>query len=60
MKTLILLTMLAADDVPSWLREVSTTKTAEFGPKVPAVVLLNEERTAVDETGKRTTTSAWP
>ena len=56
MTSLMLLCLLAADDVPSWLREISTTKTAEFGPKVPAVVLLNEERTTVDETGKRTTT----
>jgi hypothetical protein len=50
------ISLLAADEAPGWLREISTTKTQTFGPKVPAVVLLNEERTTVDESGRRTTT----
>jgi hypothetical protein len=54
--SLLLLCLLAADDAPSWLREAAATKTADYGAKVPAVVLLNEERTNVDATGKRVTT----
>ena len=51
------LTLYAADDAPNWLKEISTTKTPEFGPKVPGVILLKEQRISVDETGRRTTTT---
>lgn len=46
-----------ADEAPSWLRELATAKLPDYGKKVPAAVLLNEERVAVDESGRITTTT---
>lgn len=46
-----------ADEAPSWLRELATAKLPDYGRKVPAAVLLNEERVAVDESGRITTTT---
>jgi hypothetical protein len=42
---------------PSWLRDAAASKIPAYGPNVPAVVLLNEQRIGVDESGRRTTTT---
>jgi uncharacterized protein DUF3857/transglutaminase superfamily protein len=46
----------AADEMPPWLREFSTSKAPAYDSKVPAVVLLEEENVTVDESGRVTTT----
>ncbi|MBX7220559.1 MAG: DUF3857 domain-containing protein [Blastocatellia bacterium] len=51
---------LAGDDVPAWLRQASLQPTPGNYPKdVPAVVLLDERRVAVEEDGKVTTTTHY-
>jgi len=45
-----------ADEVPSWMREIVTAKTPVFDPKVPAVVLFQETRVAIEDNGKMVTT----
>lgn len=47
----------AADDVPGWLRDLAGTSLPQYGPKVNALVLLNEESTVVSDSGKLTTTT---
>ena len=42
----------AADEAPGWLKDLASASTPAYGPKVPAVVLLNEERMSVDDSGK--------
>ena len=42
----------AADEAPGWLKDLASAPTPAYGPKVPAVVLLNEERMSVDDAGK--------
>lgn len=54
---LVARSVFAADDLPSWLRELSGTKTPPYSAKVPAVVLLDEEAVTVDENGRVTTTN---
>ena len=43
---------LAGDDVPSWLRQVSSANSATYAKNVPAVVLWDESRVTVDDDGK--------
>ena len=38
-------------DFPSWVQEVSTRKTPQYSGKVPAAVLLDEQRVTVDASG---------
>lgn len=45
----------AADKAPDWLKEMATRATPAYENSVPAVVLFHEERNAVDEKGKVTT-----
>jgi transglutaminase-like putative cysteine protease len=45
----------AADKAPDWLKEMATRATPAYESGVPAVVLFQEERNAVDEKGKVTT-----
>ena len=45
----------AMDVAPSWIQEVSTRATPNYPPRVPASVLLSEERVTVEPTGKITT-----
>src|SRR5260370_16022183 len=47
----------AGDDLPNWLRELSSAKTAPYPSKVPAVVLLDEESVTVDDNGRVTTSN---
>jgi Domain of Unknown Function with PDB structure (DUF3857)/Transglutaminase-like superfamily len=46
---------LAGDDVPAWLRQVSSANAASYAKNVPAVVLWDESRVSVDDDGKVTT-----
>jgi Domain of Unknown Function with PDB structure (DUF3857)/Transglutaminase-like superfamily len=61
-RTLTLLAVLAAgaaaaDDVPSWLKELTAVNLPQYDAKVITVVLLNQEQTVVSESGKLTTTT---
>src|SRR5215813_1906773 len=47
---------LAGENIPPWLQQVATASAPPFGKNVPAVVLLDESRTAIDEDGHVTTT----
>ena len=47
----------AADEFPAWAREAASASVPKFDGKVPAVVLLDEQRLALDETGKRVCTN---
>jgi transglutaminase-like putative cysteine protease len=47
---------LRADDLPPWLREAANHKTPSYTQDVPAAVLLNEERIAVEDNGRVLTT----
>ena len=47
----------AGDDLPNWLRELSSAKTGPYPSKVPAVVLLDEENVTVDDNGRVTTSN---
>lgn len=47
----------AADETPAWLKELSTVTLPNYPAKVNNVVLLNEEHTAMAETGRLTTTT---
>jgi transglutaminase-like putative cysteine protease len=49
--------LIAADDTPNWVREIASTKLPAYPAKVPAVVLLKEQRTSIDDAGRRTTTT---
>ncbi|HEX8087207.1 MAG TPA: DUF3857 domain-containing protein, partial [Blastocatellia bacterium] len=52
-------TAYAGDDVPQWLRQAASAKTAPYGKDVRAVVLWNESRVTVDEDGKVTTVDSY-
>ncbi|MFP5263988.1 MAG: DUF3857 domain-containing protein [Blastocatellia bacterium] len=52
-------TAYAGDDVPQWLRQAASAKTATYGKDVRAVVLWNESRITVDEDGKVTTVDCY-
>lgn len=54
---LFAVTTWAADDPPSWLREIATTKPLAYPARIPAVVLWNEEHVNLEEGGKLTTTT---
>src|SRR5579872_1178207 len=47
----------AADDVPGWLKDLTGASLPQYGPKVNAAVLLNEEHTIVSDAGRLTTTT---
>jgi len=47
----------AADDVPAWLKDLTTFKPPAYDRKITAVVLLNEEQDAVSQSGRVTTTT---
>lgn len=47
---------LAADDVPGWLRDAAAAPAETKPSGAPAIVLLDEERVTVDNTGRTTTT----
>ncbi|WP_321471897.1 DUF3857 domain-containing protein [uncultured Paludibaculum sp.] len=47
----------AADDTPSWVKELSGVTLPAYPPKVNNVVLFNEEHTVVAATGRLTTTT---
>ena len=46
-----------ADEAPSWFRELATRTLPAYGPKVPAVVLMEETRTTVDDSGRTESTT---
>jgi hypothetical protein len=45
----------ASKDVPSWVQEVNSTSLPPYSGKVPAAVLLEEQRVTVDNLGLMTT-----
>lgn len=45
----------AGTDMPSWVQEVASRAVPKYDAKVPMAVLLDEERVAVDPTGRVTT-----
>jgi hypothetical protein len=47
----------AADDVPAWLKDLTSFKPPAYDRKITAVVLLNEEQDAVSQNGRVTTTT---
>lgn len=44
--------VMASDDAPGWLREVTTHKTPAYLPKVPAVALIREMTITIGENGR--------
>lgn len=46
-----------AQDVPQWIREAAGSTIPVFGPKIPGVVLLAEERVVVERDGRMVTTT---
>lgn len=54
---IILPSIIKAEDLPPWLRQVAATKTSQtLSKSVPALVLLKEQRAVVDNDGKVTIT----
>ena len=49
--------MLAADDTPGWLKELTSVNLPQYSAKVNNVVLLNEEHTTILDSGKLSTTT---
>ena len=49
--------LFAGDDAPAWLRDLSSVSLPSYEAKVTTVVLLDEERTTVGDSGKLTTTT---
>ncbi|HEX4595800.1 MAG TPA: DUF3857 domain-containing protein [Bryobacteraceae bacterium] len=47
----------AADDTPGWLKDLAGASLPQYGAKVNAVVLFNEEHTTLGDSGKLTTTT---
>src|SRR5260370_26594483 len=47
----------AADDAPSWLKELAAVQLPAYDAKVNTVVLLNEEHTTAADSGKLSTTT---
>src|SRR5690242_8940201 len=47
----------AADDTPSWLKELTGVTLPQYPAKVNSVVLFNEEQTVASDTGRLTTTT---
>ena len=47
----------AGDDVPPWLKQAASTNAPPYNNQVPAAVLFDEQRVAVAEDGRITTTS---
>jgi hypothetical protein len=47
----------AADDTPAWLKELTGATLPQYSAKVNNVVLLNEEHTTVNESGKLSKTT---
>jgi hypothetical protein len=45
----------AADDTPGWLRDAANASLPQYGAKVYAVVVFNEEHTTMGDSGKLTT-----
>ncbi len=50
-------TLLAADQAPQWVRDAASAAVPKYEAKVPAVILLDEQRVTVDDSGQRTITS---
>src|SRR5262245_58559581 len=48
---------MAADEAPPWLKDLAQVTVPQYGSKVTTVVLLDEERTTVGDTGRLTTVS---
>jgi len=49
--------LFGGDDAPAWLRDLSSVSLPSYEAKVTMVVLLDEERTTVGDSGKLTTTT---
>jgi len=49
----------AADDTPAWLREAAEIQTPKYAASASAVVLMNEESLAVEESGRIITTTRY-
>jgi hypothetical protein len=49
----------AGDDAPAWLRQAAAAVAPVYEKNVPAVVLLDESKIAVDESGSVTTTNRY-
>jgi transglutaminase-like putative cysteine protease len=47
----------ASDEAPAWVRDAASAATPKYESKVPAVVLLDEQRVTIDDSGKRTITT---
>src|SRR5258708_39968623 len=47
----------AASDAPAWLRDAAAQKSPQFDKKVTALVLHDESRISVEESGKTTSTT---
>jgi hypothetical protein len=47
----------AADDTPSWLKDLTTVTLPQYPAKVNRVVLFNEEQTTASDAGRLTTTT---
>lgn len=43
----------AGEDAPSWVKEAASMAAPKYESKVPAVVLLSEQRISIDDSGKR-------
>ncbi len=49
----------AGDDAPAWLQQLAKTPVPTYDKDVPAVVLLDEQRSTVSEDGRVTTVSTY-
>ena len=49
--------LMAADDTPAWLKDLTAVQLPSYDAKVTTVVLLNEEHTTAVDSGKLTTTT---
>src|SRR5262245_54423759 len=47
------------ENIPPWLQQIATASAPAFGKNVPAVVLLDESRSAIDEDGHVTPTKYY-
>src|SRR5450631_2759150 len=47
----------ASDEAPAWVRDAAAVTAPKYESKVPAVVLLDEQRVTIDDSGKRTITT---
>ncbi len=53
------LPVLAGDDAPAWLRQAASASVPTYNKDVPAVVLLDESRLSIDDSGKITRTTTY-